>query len=65
MQITLGKAVAVALSRQRRKCKAALDRAMKTNKAMNGLAWEPVELARRRLNAVNDLIEEYKRNDQG
>lgn len=60
MQMTLAKVVAVALARQRRNAKAALDRAIKTNKAMNGLAWEPVDLAKRRLSIVESLIEEYK-----
>lgn len=62
MQMTLGKVVAVALSRQRRKAKEALDRAIRRH----GYATttEDIDVARRRLRAVNILIEEFKGNDE-
>lgn len=58
MQMTLGKAVAIALARQRRKAKAALDRALKRNGFVDHN--EEIDVARRRLRAVNIIIEEYK-----
>lgn len=62
MQMTLGKVVAVALSRQRRKAKEALDRAIRKHGTLT--TTEDIDLARRRLRAVNILIEEFKGNEQ-
>lgn len=62
MQMTLGKAVAIALARQRRKAKEALDRAIKRHD--HATATEDIDVARRRLRAINILIEEFKGNEE-
>lgn len=58
MPLTVGKAITIALARQRRKAKEALDRALRNHG--EHATTEDVDVARRRLAAINAIIEEFK-----
>lgn len=58
--MTLQKAIAISLAKQRRKLKHELFVAEQRNKAAQGNLWEPVYQKKLRLSIVNSLIEEFK-----